>query len=103
MTTIRNAVTSFLRRLRRGAELDPVRDWLVVVTLSIILLLGIIVWNVWAFDTVANGGSLGAVAPSTTPVFDQASLDAVHTIFANRADEEAKYVTGVYRYVDPSQ
>mgnify|MGYP001579822424 CR=1 FL=1 len=100
--TIFTTTVSFIRRLRYGANIDPARDWLILVTCSTILLAGIIVWNVWAFDTVANGKAIG-VAPAAAPSFNQASLDAIRTVFENRADEEANYVTGVYRYADPSQ
>ncbi|MBU6388431.1 hypothetical protein KGQ72_00935 [Patescibacteria group bacterium] len=92
----------FFKRLRSGERHDPVRDWLTIVAFSSIMLAGIIVWNVWAFDTVASGGAIGAPASATAPLFSRASLDAIHTIFTDRADEEAKYVTGVYRYADPS-
>ncbi|HVB20264.1 MAG TPA: hypothetical protein VNF51_03245 [Candidatus Paceibacterota bacterium] len=93
----------FLKRLRTSALQDPVRDWLVLLTLSSIALAGIIVWNVWMFDTIANGGVIGVPASSAPPLFNSASLDAIHTIFVNRAAEQTKYVTGFYRYVDPSQ
>ncbi len=98
-----NPMTSFLKRMRSGVRFDPVRDWLIVLTLSIIVLAGVIVWNAWAFDTVARGDAIGNKATKPPPVFSRASLDAVHAIFENRATEELKYKTGVYRYVDPSQ
>jgi len=94
---------SFLKHFSYGAYLNPVRDWLVLITFSAIALAGIMVWNVWAFDTVANGGVIGTVATSTPPVFNQSSLDTIHTIFADRAVEEAKYETGTYSFADPSQ
>lgn len=85
--------------------MDPVRDWLALLTLSVIALASIIVWNLWTFETVVGGGAIGAApantAPSTMP--DRASLDAIHALFESRAAEEAKYATGVYRYADPSQ
>ena len=89
--------------MRYGEHLNPTRDWLALLTLSAIVLAGIIVWNVRAFDIVANGGVIGTSATSTPPVFSQASLDSIHVIFANRAAEEAKYETGDYRFADPSQ
>ncbi len=100
---ISDTIASLLKRMRYGANIDPVRDWLVVLTLSIIVLACIVVWNVWAFSTVASGGAIGTSSPKAAPIFDPASLNAIHTIFAARADEEARYVTGVYRYADPSQ
>lgn len=97
-----DSIILFFRRLRSGARLDPTRDWLVLLTLSTIAFVGIVVWNVWAFDTVARGGTLGAPAVGTSEVFSRASLDSIRTVFAERASEEAKYVTGVYRFTDPS-
>ena len=98
-----NSIGSFLKRLRAGVHQDPARDWLILITFSTIALAGIIVWNVWAFDTVAKGGVIGAPVTGTPPIFSRSSLDTIRTIFASRAEEEAKYVTGAYRYVDPSQ
>ncbi|HQT82791.1 MAG: hypothetical protein B7W98_00200 [Parcubacteria group bacterium 20-58-5] len=98
-----DTISRFLKRLRAGALQDPVRDWLLLLTFSTLALAGIIVWNVWAFDIVANGGVIGPAAASAPPLFNSASLDAIHTVFVNRAAEQAKYVTGVYRYADPSQ
>ncbi len=98
-----NSISSFLKRLRAGAHQDPVRDWLILITFSTIALAGIIVWNVWAFDTVASGGVIGAPATEAPPIFSRSSLDTIRTIFASRAEEEAKYVNGIYRFVDPSQ
>lgn len=97
-----DSVGPFLKRLRSGAGLDPIRDWLALLTLSAITLIGIIVWNVWAFDTVASGGTIGAPAITTPAAFSRTSLDGIHTIFASRAAEEARYETGVYSFTDPS-
>ena len=88
--------------MRQGV-LDPVRDWLAMLTFSAIALVSIIIWNVWAFDTVASGGVIGAVATSTPAAFNQASVDTIRTIFAKRAEEKLKYETGTYRFADPSQ
>ncbi|HUX81018.1 MAG TPA: hypothetical protein VMV38_01705 [Candidatus Paceibacterota bacterium] len=99
--------TTLFKRLSEKIKLllhpDPVRDWFTLFTLSLILLAGIIVWNVWAFDTVVNGGAITAVPVSSTPVFNTSSLNTIHTIFATRAAENAKYMAGVYHVTDPSQ
>lgn len=99
---IPDSIGSFFNRTRTGVSQDPVRDWLILITLSTIALAGIIVWNVWAFGTVANGGVIGNTVPAATPVFNQTSLDTIRTIFTNRTAEQVKYTTGVYRYSDPS-
>lgn len=98
-----NTTISFLKRLRGRVHQDPDRDWFSVLTFSAIVFVSIIVWNIWAFDTVTSGGVIGAPVSQTPPVFNRSSLDAVHEVFINRADEKAKYETGVYRYADPSQ
>ncbi|MHB8860590.1 MAG: hypothetical protein ACYC48_02545 [Minisyncoccota bacterium] len=95
--------TLFSKRDEASSRLDPERDWIMLLILSAIALTGIVVWNMWAFDTVANGGIIGSPATSTTPVFNQSSLGAIHTIFANRAAEEEKYASSTYSFTDPSQ
>jgi hypothetical protein len=96
------SITSYLKRIRLLTSLDPERDWIILLITSIIVLTGIVVWNAWTFDTVVNGGAIGSAATSTPPLFDQISLETIHTIFDERASEEKKYVSGAYRYVDPS-
>ena len=96
-------ITDFLKHLRHNARFEPSRDWLVLLTLSTFFLIGIIVWNIWAFNIVANGGVIGKAPSEAVPVFSTSSLNSIESVFTNRADEEAKYVTGVYRYADPSQ
>lgn len=96
LTTLRN-------RLTYGERINPARDWLILLGLGLILVAAVIGWNVWAFDTVANGGVIGSNATSTPTVFNRSSLDTIHAIFDSRAAEEEKYQTGVYTYSDPSQ
>ncbi len=98
-----NSTAPFLKRLRQGTHQDPMRDWLILLSLSAIALAGIIVWNVWAFDTVVGGGTIGPPATKAPEVFSRSSLEAIRTVFTNRAEEGAKYDTGVYRFADPSQ
>ena len=92
-----------MHRLRTGVRRDPSRDWLILLSLGVFAFLCIVVWNVWAFDTVANGGVIGRTATSTPQPFDRSKINAINTIFEMRAGEETKYMTGVYRYSDPSQ
>lgn len=100
---ISTVTNSFLKHFHYGPFLNPTRDWLVVLTISAITLTGIFVWNAWVFDTVTNGGVIGTTATSTSPVFSQSSLTVIRSIFADRAEEKAKYETGAYRFADPSQ
>lgn len=98
-----NSIRAFFSRVRSSAHIDPVRDWLIMLTFSVLTFVGIVVWNVWAFDTVARGGVIGTSATGAPPIFDSSSIEAIHEVFEKRATEETKYVTGVYRYADPSQ
>lgn len=97
-----NATGSFLNRVHGGTRHDPVRDWLVLLSIAGLILAGVIVWNVWVFDSVANGGTIGSVegGPATT---NKVSLEEIRAVFEERAVEKARYATGVYRYADPSQ
>ena len=99
---ILNTIGSFFKRFRSGTSIDPVQDWLMFLSLATVCLVGIIVWNVWAFDTVSSGGTIGAPRTETPTVFNVSSLQEIHSIFANRAAEETKYITGVYMFTDPS-
>ena len=68
-----------------------------------IALVVISIWNVWTFQTIANGGIMDAQAVTAPPIFDRPLLDSARTIIENRAVEEAKYKIDVYHYTDPSQ
>lgn len=98
-------IKSFIRSLRGGIHLpsDPVRDWIVMVSFAALMLIGLLVWNAWVFDTVASGGTLGKSASTTPSAYSNASLDSIRAAFGERLTEEKKYITGVYRYADPSQ
>lgn len=98
-----NLFTQRLRRLRSLSDIDPERDWIMLLIAAIIMLVIIVVWNAYVFDTVAGGGVIGSPATTVSPVFSQSSLDAIRTVFENRAAEEAKYISDVYHYADPSQ
>lgn len=93
---------SLWKRILSGASFDPVRDWLILLALSFIVLAGIIVWNVWAFGTVASGGTIIESTAQAPTAFTNSSLDTIHSIFTSRAEEEEKNETGIYRYADPS-
>lgn len=100
---ISDLIRSVSVSVRSGARLDAVRDWLVLLTLSVLALVSIVVWNVWAFDTVAGGGTIGASTTRAPAVFNRTALEEIRVIFEDRALERAKYETGVYHFADPSQ
>ena len=89
--------------LRLGDRAHPERDWFALVTVVALVLAVLVVWNLWAFDTVAGGGTIGSATSAPAPVVNRSSLDTVQKIFSDRATEESKYETGVYQFTDPSQ
>jgi len=93
----------FMKQTSADVHRDPARNWLVIFAVSVIAFIGIVVWNVWTFNTVARGGVIGTPLSEAPPFFDRSSLDTIRSIFVSRAEEEARYVTGTYRYTDPSQ
>lgn len=95
--------SKFSKQLHDIAHLDPVRDWFVLMTLSLLALSVILVWNVWAFDTLTNSEGVMATPGASAPVFKQSSLETTRSIFDNRDAQEAKYVSGEYTFTDPSQ
>ena len=98
-----NTVVSSIKRFRLNAFRDPEHDWMGMLAIAVTAFVSIVVWNIWTFQTVANGGVIGTATSSPMTSFSRSSLDAVDVIFSNRSAEEAKYRTGVYRYSDPSQ
>ncbi len=93
----------FLARVRSEVRQDPVRDWLVILILAVLAFVSIVVWNIWAFDTVAHGGIIGPDTRGAQSGLDKSSINSIHDVFTKRAAEVSKYITGVYRYADPSQ
>ncbi len=98
-----HVMRAIAERFSYGPRLRPDRDWLTLLTLAALAFIVMLVWNLWAFSTVAGGGTFGGAAPAVPQVFSQQSLDTIHTIFSERNAEELKYATGVYRFADPSQ
>ncbi len=98
-----NTAVSSIKRFRSNAFRDPERDWMGMLAIAVTAFVCIVVWNIWTFQTAANGGVIGTATSSPTTSLNRSSLDAIDDVFSNRSAEEAKYRTGVYRYSDPSQ
>lgn len=104
MPALRTYLASLASRLSYGPRINPGRDWIALLTLSAFALAFILVWNLWAFETVVTGGTLGGAGASSTSAFvNRAPLDAIQSVFDARAAEDAKYIGGTYRFADPSQ
>jgi hypothetical protein len=92
-----------LWHLTYGSRLKPTRDWYVLLAVGAVLLLGVVLYNVWVFDKLASGQTLGTQTLTAPSLFNRSSLDAIQKVFADRAAEEAKYLNGTYHFADPSR
>ncbi len=92
------SLSKIFSALSYGPQLRPVRDWLVLLIVFVLLLLASVGWNLWLFNKVTKGEKIGDVTASQPVVI---KLDQVKRLFENRAAERARY-TGEYRFVDPS-
>jgi hypothetical protein len=87
----------------RVSRVNPERDWTTLLSVTLLALLGVVALGVSSFDTVSSE-PLSAPAPSSTNAsFNASSLDAIRAVFAARAAEEDKYVSGAYTFSDPSK
>jgi hypothetical protein len=91
------------KHLRIKWRRNPERDWVNILAISTVALIGVIIWNMRTFDVIANGGVIGPAATSSSVILNKSSIDAIHDVFDKRATEELKYRTGAYRFSDPSQ
>lgn len=103
MPVIRTFLASLASRFRFEADADPARDWRVLLGFFALAFAVVIVWNVWAFQTIVGGGVLGEAGVAAPPSFDQAAINALPSALQSRAAESAKYTDGRYRFADPSK
>lgn len=94
-----SSLSSFTRRFAYGSRTRPQRDWIILISLSLALLIVSAGWSYWLFHnaSVDQGGSAASGANINVSVFD-----TVRTVFEKRATERAHYLND-YRFVDPSK
>lgn len=88
------------KSLGYGDRPCPLRDWLLLLALTLVLLLVSVGWNLWNFDKVTDGEALTGTTQEA-PVAE-APIDQVNALFERRAQEAARYESE-YRLVDPSR
>ncbi len=99
MKLLPSSLTKRATALSRTRAADPARDWFVLLALTGILLAASVAWNLWLFSRATNGEQVGHA--TTTPAVE-IQLSQVKALFADRAQEREKYVSG-YGFVDPSR
>ena len=102
MSSLLSRITAPVARLSRRAP-DPGRDWRILLIAFGVILIITIGWNVWAFETVVDGGTLGDTHKIVAPVETTSALDTLPALLDTRAAEDSKYINGGYRFADPSQ
>jgi len=85
--------------LRYGERMDPARDWFILVSGFVLLLLASLAWNAWLFDRVTKGDAIGTA--TSTPSLNPAAIDSVTELFQQRATIETEYKNA--HFVDPSR
>lgn len=89
--------------MRSKAHAEPLRDWILLSAAMVLILAGIVAWNLWTFGAIIGPPSVEEPAADTRPAFSPSALNTIQDIFENRAAEEMRYETGVYSFSDPSQ
>jgi len=86
--------------LHYGERIRPVRDWLVILGVSAVLLVVSVVWNTLIFIDVVQGDVIGSAEPRED--VPNGSIETIRELFESRAAEETRY-ENEYRFVDPSR
>ena len=87
--------------LSYGPQVRPARDWLVLISIALVLFLASAGWNAWLFYRVIGGETLEAAAPSSSSAFTTDSITKAEALFDERAAEAARY-RSEYKFIDPS-
>lgn len=97
-TTIRQ----LLNRSSEKLPFDPVRYWLILLAIALVILIGILMWGIGTFNRISIGQTLDDATKMATERKESVSLEEIETIFALRAEETKKYQRGTYTFTDPS-
>jgi hypothetical protein len=93
-------LSKYLRAFRYGDRVRPLRDWLLLISIAGLLLIGSGGWSFWLFTQISNKQEATVAIPAAAT--GTASLESVRTIFEKRAAERAHYISD-YHFVDPSR
>ena len=94
---------SVLKRIRYSTHPRPFRDWSVLLAVFAALLLIGIVWTAYVYASVKRGDVISDSGVPVAPTVENASVQSIEDIFAQRASEAGRYENGAYTFVDPSK
>ncbi|MFZ1987881.1 MAG: hypothetical protein WAV21_02520 [Minisyncoccia bacterium] len=101
MTTLRDIEKRALHSVHYGDRIQPVRDWVVLLGVGLVLFLGSIAWNLWLFVRVSSGEEIGTPSSAASGV-NTDILQQAQEVFQARKVEEENYKNN-YHFVDPSK
>ena len=90
-------------RLRAIGRVDPVRDWIALITIAGVILLGIIGVDVWQFNVITDASMQVPASSAAQRSFNLKEFETVKTLITSRASEQQKYINGAYTFTDPSK
>jgi hypothetical protein len=95
-----NSLLSYFKKFSYGDRIHPTRDWFIMLTVSLGILVVGALWHLFIFTELANGKNLGAPqTASTTEAVNPVS--SIQQLFQKRATGEGNY-QNTYTFVDPS-
>jgi hypothetical protein len=100
MKELQEKLERALLALKYGNVIRPHRDWLILLTISLIVFVGSAVWNAWLFNKVIRGEFLGD-APEVAPLQTLDTLETVKDVLEERRVKELFYRVGS-SFVDPA-
>ncbi len=96
------AFSNNLHKIHYGSRLYPARDWLVLISVAIIILGISTVWNILEFRNITTNQAPTSTVTSHGAAIDSTAMHQVQKIFSTRAGAQARYESGAYSFTDPS-
>lgn len=82
-------------------DIQPMREWVVIVSMGVLALVTSIVWNIFFFlETVSDKEGVTDIGSSET--VDTSVVEQVRETFDKREVEEGRY-RNEYQFIDPSR
>ncbi|GEM_PF-1131284 len=89
------------RAFPRSVSINPTRDWLILISLVLLLLIANIIINIFGFQQLVSRRNDITIPPSSAPAINEQAVQNVQQIFVTRASEQAKYESGAYSFTNP--